>query len=224
MEETARRNHEDVQGEWFNMKTIAENFDIVQNFIQEQHIKLDRLTWMDFSEDDTFMYLCNKNHFSFHYGATRGCFVIDDVVFKFDFCNVSESYCKIEEDRYQLACIEGLEDIFVPTNLYDVIGNTLIYTQPRVDVIGGFDYSSKLQRDDPIYNRIKNITSKIQFITKLPIEWIQDAYLLYGEETFQRFCNFIDTYYINDLSGHNVGYIQNRPVIFDYAGFEEDTD
>ena len=51
---------------------------------------------------------------------------------------------------------------------------------------------------------------------------------MYGEEIFNRLCNFIEEYNITDLHNGNVGYIKRNgkfmPILFDYSGYYEEYD
>ena len=142
------------------MCSVAESFDIIKREVNRLEIPLGEIGYQDLCyEDSYFAEIFCQDTFKFNYGATRGCFTIpndENIVFKFDLAGVSEPYCAIEADRYQEACIEGLEDVFLPVQLYATINNALVYVQPKVDRILGFDYDIKKKDYDEICEKLEN--------------------------------------------------------------------
>ena len=53
--------------------------------------------------------------------------------------------------------------------------------------------------------------------------WVHEFLEVYGEDTFEEFTNFLTCFGINDLHSGNVGYWNNKPVIFDYSGYYEES-
>jgi hypothetical protein len=51
------------------------------------------------------------------------------------------------------------------------------------------------------------------------LTWMADAYDYYGEEYFKKLMNFLKSEGIYDLHGGNIGYINSRPVIFDFSDY-----
>ena len=50
--------------------------------------------------------------------------------------------------------------------------------------------------------------------------WVIDVMNIYGEDILRTLADFIYNY-VFDLHSSNYGWLQGKPVIFDYAGFED---
>jgi hypothetical protein len=86
-----------------------------------------------------------------------------------------------------------------------------------------WDVGTALIKDEDI-KKAKTAISKTSYdaVDELPYHWILNFIKLYGEKEFLRLCLFLEEEGINDLHEKNVGYIDGRPVLFDYSGYYED--
>lgn len=202
-------------------------FKTLKAFIDEHKICLDEVVF----DDVEYRYDNVEPLFHMHglaifcYGATKGAFIPHDdcnFVFKFDFAGLDEEYCHREADIYQSAEIEGLDRYFAKTQFYDVVGHAPIFMQEYVGE-SCWDVGTALIKDEDI-KKAKTAISKTSYdaVDELPYHWILNFIKLYGEKEFLRLCLFLEEEGINDLHEKNVGYIDGRPVLFDYSGYYED--
>lgn len=187
------------------------------------------------STDDDRTYL----NFKSSCGATKGVLIFKNLSFviKIPFlycdgdrlCGANEAinnwdYCEQEAIRYQRAVEEGLEKVFLKTELLDWIEDYPIYIQEYANIF------SRLERST-YKNYIKTGTCEDEEVIReicescdyyyhgLPSEWEADLFANYGEDFFKKFMNYLDDTGIDDLRSTNVGYIGKIPVLVDYAGF-----
>lgn len=57
---------------------------------------------------------------------------------------------------------------------------------------------------------------------ELDYTWAAMALVIYGKTVCKKLCNFIQENKINDLRDANIGYKNNKPIILDFSGFEND--
>lgn len=126
-------------------------------------------------------------------------------------------YCEAELALYQCAKREGLAAYFAEEGCLGVIENTPIYYQIRCTPMDTIDqdyhskqYTEKKERSTKICNQLQ--TGCFSYV------WIADFIDMYGEEEFKRLIAFLDKYEIGDLRECNIGYLNNAPILFDYAG------
>ena len=53
--------------------------------------------------------------------------------------------------------------------------------------------------------------------------WTARAYQIYGKKFMKKFAELTNTYGINDLHQGNTGYLNNRPVLLDFAGYHRES-
>ena len=135
------------------------------------------------------------------------------------------NYCEIEEAIYKY--IEEEYPTLAPlfTKL-EKIGNfygVTVYTQPKVDEV-----LSETQKPHPYiknskeYCKVKKIFENYHCSTLFDLHpaWVIDVMNIYGEDILRTLAEFIYNY-VFDLHSSNYGWLQGKPVIFDYAGFED---
>ena len=126
-------------------------------------------------------------------------------------------YCAEEVERYKLACRYNLNDFFLETVFVDKINDYPIYAQKRVCIFGDQNFYSSHSQEQR-----QSVTSKLRdkkIWVALPIDWLIDAQLYYGEERVDDLLSFLKDFDFQDLHSGNVGYLNGKPIIVDYAGF-----
>lgn len=124
-------------------------------------------------------------------------------------------YCKEEVFYYQKAKEKNIEKFFLETSILGYSNdNYPIYMQPKARIFNYSKSKSLSEEEQIITNRLK---SKCD--TWFSARWIRDAINWYGENEVEKLLNFINDEKINDLHSGNLGYLNDRPVIVDYAGY-----
>lgn len=148
------------------------------------------------------------------------------------------NYCRAEAEFYHLAKFYGVEDMFAATEFYCTYNSRRgdkwpIYIQEKVEAVfnSHFPSDERAKTRDALYNKmdkLRHTTQKrMQDRTGIkvrrhvfpPTYFMADCASWYGEEKLKRMLEFCWLYDINDLHTSNVGYIGERPVIFDYSGY-----
>jgi len=130
-------------------------------------------------------------------------------------------YCELEEDRFILAKEAGLEDFFAETRfICETLSGYPIYLQKRVESAEGVKGQRKILSD--IENKVlKNALKEKDTIGIRSREWIDSFIANYGVDLFAELMNFLSAVKINDLHNNNLGSLNNKPILFDYAGYYE---
>lgn len=130
------------------------------------------------------------------------------------------NYCETERIIAWVAKDYKISRCFVKNNYIGDVDHHPIYIQRRVCT---YSLSSP-----PPYKKTKSYKEISQsfcdshyFNCFNPI-WLSDFMEYYGKQSFYSFMEFIEDECINDLHSGNIGYIGNKPVVFDYAGWHED--
>lgn len=167
-----------------------------------------------------------KEGVTISYGASRAA-VIDEVnkiVFKIPFKGYDEkdrysgagytctedswNYCESEKSIYKEAKKYRVEDFFLPVQTIENI-NYPFYAQKLVEVLASNEnYLSSSGYD------------KGSSDFDIPNYFLDKMYNYYGKDSVDDFINFSFDIGLNDIHDENIGYINGRPVIFDYAGFD----
>ena len=144
-------------------------------------------------------------------------------------------YCEVETLLFADAMDEGVSDFFAETLLIGYSNGHPVYVQEKARIFQGESEYDDYGEYDPktstaiLKSRINMIKEEMANYDKsfhvdgiyfsAPRKWIVDFYLYYGVKEIIRLYNFISNTGIEDLHGENVGYINHRPVITDYASF-----
>ncbi len=131
-------------------------------------------------------------------------------------------YCAVEEALYKLAKVKGIEACFLPIYEIGKINGYPIYKQPIGDIfackgIMKYDHEKVETTTNNFYKQHK-VPSEFKY--RLPLEWVYDVILAYPTHLVVDLLSFIKNN-ITDLHSANIGYYKNKPVIIDYAGFNE---
>lgn len=172
-------------------------------------------------------------------GATRITIMFDTGKFKNIVVKVpygtAYDYCKKEVENYQkapneikpfLAQAEFLGNVAVHSYTTSKTVILPVYIMRRVE---GSDKISNAYdgRKNPFKEKLSNDEyDKVYYAyARCRSEWVMD--LLYermGIENFLKFLDYIQENYINDLHSGNIGSLGGHPVLFDYAGFLDESD
>lgn len=137
-------------------------------------------------------------------------------------------YCEVETLLFADAIDEGVSDFFAETVLIGFSHDHPVYVQKKARIYGEqSEYNDHellfirnametIKKEMVAYDNSLNVDDS--FIAA-PSEWIIDFYLYYGAKELVNLCHFIAETGIEDLHPDNVGYINHRPVITDYASF-----
>ena len=122
-------------------------------------------------------------------------------------------YCYVETSLYADAVREGVDQFFLETSLLGHIKGHPIYIQPQA--MEFYEVPHKISFEE------KQESNKIcrECRVSLKPEWVLDAIKCYGLSQVKKLFAFINEYQIEDLHGNNLGYYKDKPVIIDYAGF-----
>ena len=144
----------------------------------------------------------------------------DDNAIFFEFKSGSEcvpwDYCQGEVEKYELAENEEIEQFFAKTECIGHLHGHPIYIQERAEILGKIDgHQYPLEKRTPIKTKCRE-----QGFRCFDANWAVDLFeYCEGEEgTFNAVMHFA-TQYLSDLHCDNIGYINGRPVLVDYAGY-----
>ena len=124
-------------------------------------------------------------------------------------------YCSVEKERYEFAEIEGIEMCLAQTKFLTTIQDHPIYMQEYATM---YNYGGSSCHSDADKNTVKQICSDKHYDC-FHEEWLSDVFSFFGEKIFYKLLSWIDEYEVNDLHANNLGYIQGRPVLVDYSGW-----
>lgn len=196
------------------MLNLLQHYGTIIDEILDNDDDRDALELVDYEENyqcTNGVWLCS--------GATR-CAIIDDScdwIVKFDLDGNHEDYCEREARIYREAKNYDVQDMLVPCiDLGFWHGRWHLYAYKRVEDrfcgIGVFsDEESKIANkysSSPLGEKSKSVT----------IGLLRD----WGSEMMERLNELCINWRINDLHSGNVGYLDNKLVIIDYAGYLED--
>lgn len=137
------------------------------------------------------------------------------------------NYCQVECDIYALAESETVEEFFAKTECIGFIHDYPIYIQETAKIYKDMypfrDNEEREYKEKYTKKEIKTIDSLCEkyHYYFFNVFWLCDAFNYYGQEKGEKLLSFIKTARIEDLHKSNIGYIGEKPVIIDYAGFNE---
>lgn len=139
-----------------------------------------------------------------------------------DFCCAYDGewgwdYCKAEALSFSKALERNLDFIFMKTTHIGNVHGHPIYIQPRITKTASqLSFSKKLTEEKISSTEAACYELEVDCFNTL---WIHDFIESYGLEFFRTFNDFLKDCHINDLHGSNIGYFNDKPVIFDYSGY-----
>lgn len=124
-------------------------------------------------------------------------------------------YCAAEAKRYLQAKQKGLAECFAKTELIGYVNNYPIYVQEKCITFSACGKKHSHTKEEKL--KTSKCCNNYYGING---DWLTDFRLYYGEHILLKFINFIQNMnWDDDLRNDNIGYINNRPVLIDYAGF-----
>lgn len=117
-----------------------------------------------------------------------------------------------EDEKFRKA-LSAMEEDNVEKEMVEIA--LPLYGYERADT---FCTRSLNRREEDYYRTLSPSSPLSERDTSIAARFIED----YGEEEFFDFSEFLERYEIGDIHGGNVGVINDRIVIFDYASFPYD--
>ena len=163
-------------------------------------------------------------------GETRYAVIFkhDNFVLKIPrYGNCQEDYCQAEIRAYESAKKFHVERILLPIELYHTTTTGIsIYKQPKYsfstsDGDYNLGYDRYLDRRNTPINCsiVRKITRECYDGNRISRRWMARVLQLYGK----KFCRSFEAWTIendvNDLHNSNTGWLDNKPIILDYAGY-----
>ena len=202
------------------MKSIEEIIKLMDNQFSNRVIE-----WDEIAE------FANKHHLRFDAGETRYCIFSPkwDKVLKIPrFENVNDDYSALEVENYQQSKAQGLERIFLESGLLTTLScGCPVYWQVKFSTSQshiGYNEEVNLKKRfekyyrSPIYQKVKKAMPDDRRYSDV---WLFRAYQIYGKQFFKKLCLFLVENAICDLHQSNVGWLNGKPIILDYAGYHE---
>ena len=148
-------------------------------------------------------------------GVSRGVFIFDDSDYVVKF-SLTEDYTSFisEQELYNEAKICGVEKFFAPITYLCTIGGFEFYIQKKVKRGTRMDTDGENLSEASI--SLLNCCNDTSFCQN---DLFDDFYENYEEEEVYKLIKFINDYDVNDIHYKNVGFLNNLPVIIDYAGY-----
>ena len=163
-------------------------------------------------------------------GETRYAVIFkrDNFVLKiprYGYCK--EDYCQAEIRAYESAKKFRVERILLPIELYHTTSTGIaIYKQPKYsfstsDGEYNYGYDTYLsRRNTPRHKPIVNkVTSECCDGGRISRHWMARVLQLYGKKFCRSFEAWTMENHVNDLHNRNTGWLNNKPIILDYAGY-----
>ena len=166
------------------------------------------------------------------FGETRYAVVFkrDNFVLKmprYGYENCKEDYCQAEIRAYESAKKFRVERILLPIELYHTTTTGIaIYKQPKYSFSTGDGeynrcYDSYLNRRNTPYHKpiIRKVTNECYDGCRISRQWMARVLQLYGKKFCRSFEAWTMENNVNDLHNSNTGWLDNKPIILDYAGY-----
>lgn len=171
---------------------------------------------------------CRKHDIRTREGETRFCAIFPEegYVIKIPrmMSNVMD-YCQKEIENYELAKSYCVERVLLPIEfVHENAVGCKLYKQPICTTSVS---SLSCKEVDRLIRKTKNldkslIVEKINcgiFWSKLDKLWLSRVLQLYGKNFCKSFEKWTHKAKVNDLHDSNVGFLNGKPVILDYAGY-----
>lgn len=139
-----------------------------------------------------------------------------------DDLETGDDYCKVETIRYghALDFDDGkgeIAQLFARTSFIGYVHEYPIYAQP---ICESYSHRASKGNSQEIITSVVKTCREKKYNCFNP-DWLADVVKCYGEQVFNDLCSFIKDEGITDLHSDNIGYYKNKPILFDYAGFND---
>lgn len=181
---------------------------------------------------DTLNNFCRRAHWFYSSGETRYAVWRDNWEFvlkipRYDYA--SEDYCAIECRHYSSAIAYGVQRICLPIELYYTSDSGIaIYKQTRysfdcrtADCNGYISYLEKRNLPKGRHAVYRKVKAACWQGYRIGDDWLARVIQLYGKKFARSMTTWIAENRINDLHYGNTGYLNNKPIILDYAGYHD---
>ena len=165
-------------------------------------------------------------------GETRYAVIFkrDNFVLKiprYEYKHCKEDYCQAEIRAYESAKKFRVERILLPIELYYTTSTGIaIYKQPKYsfstsDGEYNLNYDTYLKhRNTPVRcSTVWKITNECKDGGRISRLWMARVLQLYGKKFCRSFEEWTMENNVNDLHNSNTGWLDNKPIILDYAGY-----
>ena len=139
-----------------------------------------------------------------------------------------ENYCEIEIKNYNSAKTYGIEQVLLAIEKITITKNGVeMYQQPKYDFTTGelaWDNAN-----DKMYSELQNLYEQKKSVINYVWEryfniemnkiWLTAVYKVYGKKFLLNLGRWVCANDINDLHNGNTGFLNNLPIILDYAGY-----
>lgn len=144
---------------------------------------------------------------------------------RYGYCK--EDYCQAEIRAYESAKKFHVERILLPIELYYTTSTGIaIYKQPKYsfstsDGTYNRGYDTYLNHRNTPYHKpiVRKITHECYDGRRINERWMARVLQLYGKKFCRSFEAWTNENSVNDLHNSNTGWLNNKPIILDYAGF-----
>lgn len=133
------------------------------------------------------------------------------------------NYCQVEVELYEEAVHDNVNQFFLETELLTVINDNPIYIQQKAEILAeckDTDYYEDSYDEDTLSETRKKCKDKD--LRCFNACWLSDAFSYYKNDDKVFDLLVFAENYLEDLHSHNLGYVNGRPVIVDYAGYHEE--
>lgn len=205
----------------------------MENFINQIKIMLtallDEYDLNELDESDVSEY-SNDNNIIFQYGATRFCFLkegLSYVIKMMNFLQTDYDYSADECDLYNKAKEFGVENLLLPIEMvgkfyHDKVGTILLYKQNKVDNLlcdCNHAENDKIIKECDAQEMFYILShDKWSDLRKNCVAWMLKKYPFEVVKRFIQWKNACDVY---DLHCANIGFVEDKPVVIDYAPYDD---
>lgn len=138
-------------------------------------------------------------------------------------------YCEVEAILFDDACRNGVDAFFAETVFIGYSHGHPVYVQEKARIYEGEAEYKEDEKEEEAFHLYREIKAELKAYLGIkdcqvmwmhsPSKWIVDFYLYYGIKEVAALWKYLEDTGIEDLHNSNVGYINHRPVITDYASF-----
>ena len=193
---------------------------------------LDEYDLNELDEDDINS-CCEDKNIIFNWGATRFCFTMNGfpyVIKMMNFLETDYDYSADECDLYDKAKEFGVENLLLPIRMIDTfyhnkVGTIFLYKQNKVDNLlsdcshAENDKIIKECNAQEMFDILSN--DKWSDLRKNCVAWMLKKYPFEVVKRFVQWKNACDVY---DLHCANIGFVEDKPVVIDYAPYNDEHD